>query len=391
MEDYIEIQVAKQVDSIEQIRSFWESVQCHPNSDIDSYLINVKSLRNVLTPYVMQVLVDRAPKAILIGRIEESRVEYKIGFKTLRGQRLRQLVIVYQGFLGDMSTEVAECLIADIKRSLAHGEIDAVFFYALKVESTLYKAANAAGNILTRDHGTKMGMHWKTPLPPAGIDIFLQALSSKHRYWVRRLPRVLEKDFPGKVVYRRYTDIVDVGQMSIDCELVASQTYHRAADVGFRDNDLWREKFQLWAKKGTLQGHVLYIDGKPCAFWLANLYGETLHLDFTGYLSDYKKYELGTILFLKMIEDAIAAGASELDYGLGALWYKERFGGESWAEASLYFFAPTLKGVTTNLTRWAFNAVAAVSKRILNNLGFTRVLMNRWRDRLSSRSAVGTK
>jgi len=276
---------------------------------------------------------------------------------------------------------------AGTEEKFKQGNIDALFFYSLAVESVLYRAANASGNVFTRDHGTKLALHWKTPLPPEGMDTFLLHLSSKHRYWLRRLPRVLEKDFPGKVEYRRYTDIAQVEQLAIECERVASKTYHRAAGAGFRDNELWREKFQLWASKGFLQGHVLYIDGQPCAFWLANLYGKTLHLDFTGYLVEYKKYELGTILFLKMIEDAIASGANELDYGLGALWYKERFGDESWAEASLYLFAPTFKGVTTNLTRWAFSGTAALAKRLLNKFGATGMLMNKWRNRLASGAA----
>jgi hypothetical protein len=378
-------------DQVNLIRSFWDSVQTHPNVDIDSFLVSLKYLCDVLSPYILLLSFSGTPVSLLIGRIEESRIEYKLGFKVLRGQKIRQLVVVYQGLLGEASSSVATYFLTEINHLLKRREIDAVFFYALAVESNLYRAANVAGNFFTRDHGTKLAQHWRTHLPPEGLDVFLHPLSSKHRYWLRRLPRVLEKDFPGRVVYRRVTNPEDVEQLATDCEIVASRTYHRTAGVGFSDNELWRAKLQLWAQKGVLQGHVLYINGQPSAFWLATIYAKTLHLDFTGYLAEYKKYEIGTILFLKMIDDAIAAGANELDYGLGTLWYKERFGGQSWAEASLYLFAPTFKGITANMTRWAFSGAAALAKSILNGIGVTSILMSKWRNRLSARSAAGSK
>jgi hypothetical protein len=387
----IETRVATTFDDIEIFRQAWGQMQAHPNSDIDAYLINVRALENILMPYVMLLLVDDQPTSILIGRLEETRVEYKMGFKTLRGPRLRQLVVIYQGFLGDTSAESASCFMTEIRKRMASEQIDAVFFYALQVESELYKAANRAAGILTRDHGTKLAEHWKTILPPEGIEGMLQNISSKHRYWLRRLPKVLEKDFPGQVVYRRFSEPAEVEQLSVDCEKVASKTYHRAAGAGFKDSPLWRRKFSLWANKHSLRGHVLYINNEPCAFWLGNLYGETLHLDFTGYLSEYKKYELGTILFLKMIEDAIASGARELDYGLGALWYKERFGGESWTEASIYLFAPTFKGISANLTRTGISKAAELLKWLLDKAGATTNLKNKWRDILSAKSRGGLK
>lgn len=386
-----EVRTVTQVETLEQHRFTWESMQLHPNSDIDAYIINIQLLKNVSMPYVLQLFDNGVLKAFLIGRIEESNVEYKIGFKTFLGQRLRQLTIIYQGAIGETSSAVARRFVDEIKHQLVQGKFDAVYFYALKIDSEIYRAANVAGNILTKDHGIKIGQHWKTPLPQNGIDDFLRHLSAKHRYWLRRLPRVLDKAFPGNVSYRRFSDISEVAQLAIDCERIASRTYHRAAGAGFHDNELWRRKLHLWATRGTLHGHILYINNQPCAFWLANLYGKTLHLDFTGYLAEYKKFELGTILFLKMVEHAIAAGAQELDYGLGALWYKERFGGECWAEGSLYLFAPSFKGVTANLTRWAFSNMAAIAKRLLNKCGATGILMNTWRNRLSSQSGEGSK
>jgi hypothetical protein len=379
-----EIRVVESIDEIEKLRPIWEGMQKHFNSDIDMFLMNLGARQCILQPYVLLLLLDGRPLAILAGRIEEVRFKLKIGFKTINGPMTRQLVIIYHGLIGDASQSTSELFIAELMRAFAKKHIDAVWFYSLQVDSELYRAAQIIPSFFGRDHGAEIGYHWSAKLPSSGVDEFLKKISSKHRYWLRRLPKVLEKDHPGRIEYKIFTASSDVARLCEDCEEVASKTYHRALAVGFTDDEPGRRRLMLWAEKQALRGYVLYIDGKPNAFWIGTRYASSFHLDYTGYHPDFKKYELGTILFMKMVEDLICNGVDELDFGLGTLWYKERFGEKSKPEGSIYIFAPSIKGVLINVIRMSVNMFAENAKWLLKRAGIFAKVKNRLRNKLTA-------
>jgi len=112
----------------------------------------------------------------------------------------------------------------------------------------------------------------------------------------------------------------------------------------------------------------------------------------TGYDPDFRKYEVGTILFLRMIADAYGTGVRPVDFGLGPAAYKERFGDEHWEEKHFYLFAPALRGLVPNgllsvnrlvdnYALWSWEKAHLVSRT-----------KRRWKQRpaLSRRSVVGT-
>lgn len=73
-----EVRTARTREEVESLRGIWEQMQCHPNPNIDQFLIAVDTLPNVLMPYVLLLLENGQPSALLIGRVEEAR----IGFRT---------------------------------------------------------------------------------------------------------------------------------------------------------------------------------------------------------------------------------------------------------------------------------------------------------------------
>jgi CelD/BcsL family acetyltransferase involved in cellulose biosynthesis len=128
---------------------------------------------------------------------------------------------------------------------------------------------------------------------------------------------------------------------------------------------------------------VLYVEDTPWAFWIATLYRETVYLNFTGFDSTYRKFEPGTILFLKMIEDLCKDGeAKEVDFGFGQAFYKERFGDHNWTESSIYVFAPTSKGITLNMMRTMTTAASWFGARVVRRFNLKEKLKRRWRERL---------
>ena len=57
------------------------------------------------------------------------------------------------------------------------------------------------------------------------------------------------------------------------------------------------------------------------------------------------RYEVGTLIFIRMNDELAREGVRKLDFGIGDALYKQRFGDQSWREATVWLFAPTAKGM----------------------------------------------
>ncbi len=135
------VEVARTPEQVDAVRGQWESFQTHPNVDIDFYL-TVLSLRDeILRPHVLLCRRDRRIEAMVIGRVEEHRFPVKLGYRTLYKQRVRMLVIVHGGLLGDVSDENSKAVVAEIRRMLRRREVDVALFSNIPQDSPLYKAA----------------------------------------------------------------------------------------------------------------------------------------------------------------------------------------------------------------------------------------------------------
>lgn len=132
---------------------------------------------------------------------------------------------------------------------------------------------------------------------------------------------------------------------------MARLTYQRRLGSGFVNDAAHQRRCRLVAQNGRLRGYVLYVDDRPKAFWCGTLYKGVFHLAWTGYDPEWKQYELGTVVFLKMVEGLCEEKIREIDFGLGAAFYKERFGDRSSEEASIRIYSPTIRGVVINCLR----------------------------------------
>ena len=209
----------------------------------------------------------------------------------------------------------------------------------------------------------------------------------KHRYWLNRLPRVLEKDFPGKVETKLYENAEGLEEFCRDADAVAELTYQRKLGAGFSNVGETREYCGLLARRGALRGYILYLDRKPCAYWLASTHGEILFLHATGYNAEFRKYEVGTILFLHLIRDACGTTLKKVDFGLGTADYKERFGDEHWLERDCYIFAPSLRGVLLNLVISGSMFAENTARWLLSQAGPIARVKKMWRKHLVAKEA----
>lgn len=183
-------------------------------------------------------------------------------------------------------------------------------------------------------------------LPATFKDFFIGRSKSKK---LRGLLRRLEKHYPGKVAIRVFTEEEEVPILCRDTEAVSQKTYLHALGVGFIDTDNTRALTRVLARQGKLRGYIIYIEGTPGAY-LTGYSHRNIHYDTaTGFDPHYKKFELGTILMLREIEDLCDnENIAYIDNGPGDQWYKQRFCDLSWDEVSFFIFAPSINGLKLN-------------------------------------------
>jgi ribosomal protein S18 acetylase RimI-like enzyme len=224
---------------------------------------------------------------------------------------------------------------------------------------------------------------------PSNINILYEQMSGKGRHELRRKFKVLERDFPGQVCFKILGEPQEIDMLCRDVECIAMKTYQRALGVGYIDNEENRKRLKLDAEKARLFALLLYLGKEPCAFWIGFIQHRTIYLYFTGFDPAYSKYEIGTLLFLRMIEELIGKNIDTIDFGFGDASYKHRFGAESRDETSFYIFRPSLKWVSINFIRTIFGLSGSFAIYLLNRLGLTQKIKTGWRKRIRSKYQGG--
>lgn len=384
----IKITVFRSLDEVEAIRPIWEKMKCRPNADIDFYLTVMQSLPNVIRPHVILLRNREGASSLAVGRIERHRFTCDFGYKTVYSTMLRSFSLIHGGVLGNPSYEESRLLVKEIMNVLRRGEVDIVFLSNLNTESYVYQLATSIPRIFCRDIVPVVRPHWTMTIPDNIEDLFSR-LSTKARHELRRYPRALEKQYPGKISYRVFSAIEDIDDLFTHAEEVAGKTYHRGLNVGFVDSPAEREILGLFARKGWLRAYMLYVDKHPSAFWIGRRYGETFYPGYTDYDPAYKKYELGTILFIKMIESLCEEkDVRLLDFGFGDAFYKNRFGDGKWLESSIYVFPFSLSGLSLNFAHTLTSLVYQVSVKSLQHFKLLEKVKKVWRSRFIKKKEV---
>ncbi len=321
---------------------------------------------------------------MLIGRIEKVPFRFKIGYAVLYRTYVRSLTIVYGGLLGAMNRTSSDIMVSELLRTLSAMEADIVYLNSLEADSDFAKSTLAVPPLLSRDPSPTKGVHWRRSLPRSAEE-FLAQVNKKHRYWIRRLSRILEQDFPGevKIKYFRYSE--DVEQLCIEAEKIAVKTYHRALGVGFINNDENRRRITQAARDDSMRGYVLAIGDTPVSYWIGRLFRNIFYLETTGYDPTFKKYEPGTVLFMSMVDDLCKSGIKTLDFGFGDALYKQRFGDTKLEEVSVYIFAQTFKGMMAKFIHVLSRTASQLAQYMLRRIGFFQGIKTVWRRWLSSK------
>jgi hypothetical protein len=386
--DDLTIFCARSFEQIEAIRPIWEKMQSqesHPqlDADINRYLSVVKSLGSDVQPYVIVVYQNDTPKAMLIGRVEKKQVPCKIGYYVIFNPWMHCLNIVYGGIIGELTDTFCVALVQKLMEILARREVDVVYVNRLAMDSPLYRHVMKMPNLLCRTRMPKIEQHWIMDVP-GDIDSLYKSFVPKTRNTLKRKNRKLEREFKDQLEFVTYNDKNELEQALSAASRISEHTYQMGLGAGFVNDSKTRKFMEVAANQGWFRMTLLCIKGEPCSFQQGFQYGKTYFLGQLGFDPKWKQWNVGTILFKRIMEDLCSDSSIErLDFGFGDAQYKRSFGTRYWDEAILYIFAPRIYPVFVNMLLSLTRSISLLLELIFNKFGLVRTIKRKWRNLLA--------
>ena len=80
MSEY-KVKIIRNISEIDSIRCAWQEMQLHPNTDFDQYISVIKTLNHVISPYILMLSRNNQTKAMAVGRLENTKINFSLGFQ----------------------------------------------------------------------------------------------------------------------------------------------------------------------------------------------------------------------------------------------------------------------------------------------------------------------
>lgn len=371
------IRIYKTIQELASIRGIWENLQNSSNSDFDHFQLVCKMRKEVLNPYICVIEQNGNPCALIVGRIEQIRFNPAIGYFKFPGIPATVLIIIYRGIIGRLDEDTAEEFTRHLSSLLTEGEFDSIILYYLSEDSLLLKKLYTH-NLITAKQELPWSVHWEMEIEKEQ-GFLLKKLKAKHRSWITGREKKLNSEFPGLISWVWLNHFENLPDLCDRIEEVASRTYQRALKSGFSNNEMYRQRLALFANSGMLRIQLLEIDGKIKAFWIGILNDGVFHSSETGYDPDLKNYEIGTLIFVHMVDELVREGAHKLDFGFGDALYKQRFGNKSWREATIQLYSKSAKGLIIQKTLGIFSFFDRAARQLIQRMKLYDKIKTWWR------------
>ncbi len=377
----------KELDSI---KSAWQNLTSEQNDpsmiDNDLEYLKFQVAEGVLDgdPLVCVLYADQQPVLIVSGKINEINISPSIAYFKLHFIRMKKkcyYVFPYAIFGETQSDENVRSLIKSIVPLLKKNNVDYVFFSLVPGKSRITKYLLKISNPLMKDRVPTYEDHYVLQTPP-DLETFLTTRNTNSRQKFRRLIRRIEKDFPDNLVFKVYTSADDLEFFIENAELISQNCQLRALNVGFRatDNEIIKKKWL--ASKGYFRGYMLFINSKPVSFILGINYKRNFYLEYTGLTLEYEKYQLGTYLYLKMIEDISKNGvADSIDFTHGSDLYKKILSSINLEDVRIRLYIPRFSNLLFILIISFNSLINKFGRFILKKTGYYSKVRKHIRDR----------
>jgi Acetyltransferase (GNAT) domain len=380
------VRVIRSVEDISDIRDHWQACCLHRDTDVDRYLHDTIT-SEATRPHVLVHYNDGRPKALLIGRYEVQSPGLRLGYFRIQTRKVRFLTFLNGGLIGDVSAQTCSRFVDSILASLKAGEADAATIHYCELDSPFVAIARSRPGRLLSDRVQRAHVHRMRTIVDERTSSTI-GLSTRERQHQRRREKLLQ-EFRGQVRIVCFRSDAELDRLVEDVELVAKKTYQRGLGVGFSDTPQIRNRLHFDARMGWLHAYVLYIEERPCAFWITTVYRSTLYSDFLGFDPAYGRYSPGVYLIVEVIDRLSRHSADPrvrlIDFGVGEAEYKIRLGNRSQQKVSVSIFAPSARGVTLNALQTFVRICQASAERLLMNSGLLARLKRAWRSRIRPR------
>jgi len=376
-------------EDVEKLRPIWMEMQGREPTpsvyaDIDAYISMYHIAEKEIQPYIIVMKCDGHPHVMSLSYIMRSSISLKFGYATIGKAKLKCLTMMYGGILGELGEEESSLLINQLKKTFLENKVDVIFFNHIKTESSLFSNLTSNFSLPWRRSYPQKDAHWIMRLPET-IDAFYQSLSKKHRGNLRRYIRKLEQECQDRVEFITYCGEHEVSQAIEDASVISEKTYQYSLGCKFAEDVQTRNLLMTAARRGWLRISIIYVDSKPCVFLYALHYGKKYFIELMGFDPAYKRFNPGTVLFLKILEKACEAPDVEVfDFGFGDAEYKVSYCNTHWDESSFYLVAPRWLPVCINFVQSILTIVSLLMTYILHRVGLLNWVKRKWRDTLQT-------
>ncbi|MCC6233625.1 MAG: GNAT family N-acetyltransferase, partial [Verrucomicrobiales bacterium] len=319
----LEARVHTSVEDLESLRPWWTAHQTHPNTDLDYFLLVCRQTPQLLSPLVISLREGGDLVALLVGRLERLTVKPRIAYLRLPGVTVNRITILHGGLIGALDEAAAAQALGFARSLLQTQRADSVLFNLVSHESTLWRVAQRGTGHAAGFATARPIEHWVMKLE-AEPGFLVRHMKSKHRSWYKRKQREVVTEF-AEITWTWHAADIDVPALCQEMESVAAQTYQRGLGAGFRDDAVHRARLEKYARGGHLRCITLRLNGQPSGFWYGTVYGDAFHSMATGYLPALAKLEIGTQMFMALVDHLVQEKVTCFDFGLGDAHYKQRF------------------------------------------------------------------
>lgn len=163
----------------------------------------------------------------------------------------------------------------------------------------------------------------------SSLDEFMQfKFSAKSRNNIRKWRKKLYNNF--EIDFKAYTNDITEKQYNEIFDSLLNLIEKRWGELGMRNDIIvhkayYRELGYRMINEGSAAFYVLKSNGEPIAISLSFLSDEELYFAITTFDTDYRRYNLGHMLIMHMVEWCIENNIKVFDYSKGTYDYKIRW------------------------------------------------------------------
>ena len=266
MENLASVKVLKTAEELEGIRESWESWPGNRDSEIDSYLTFLRFSPAAVRPHVIAITREGKLDAVFVGRIDDGKVICRIGYWQF-SVPAKTLAFVNGALRGCGSAENCDLVVDSILHSLSAGEADAAYLTFLREDSRLCDLAMTRPGILFRRTTSIQASITSRRSCRRQSKVSIRVCHRKYERIKNGRRRSSQSSSREPWRFVAFEKRLDIEELAVVTEQLASKSYQRGIGAGFFDTPAVRAQLRLKAERGWLRGYVLYLAGKPCAFW----------------------------------------------------------------------------------------------------------------------------